>query len=251
MDTDEKKIIDKSSVRSLTRGLEILECFSENNSTLSLTDISKKTGLSISTLSRLLNTLVHKGYLSKDTNKKYMIGNQMYKLMRLVSNTANLRTIALPILENLRDIFDETASLYIVSDKMRVCVESLQSHQALRRSVEIGEILPLTRGAVGYVLLSWLPYTVRKKISKENPHLNEVMFSDIRKAGYVINDGLHEPGVFAIAAPVFNGNGVNLAAISVSGPSYRINEPMKRELTKSIKNYSGLISKALGYIEIQ
>jgi len=61
---------------------------------------------------------------------------------------------------------------------------------------------------------------------------------------------LQEPGVFAIAAPVFNSKGVNVAAIAVTGPSYRINETMRRELTESITMYSRLISKALGFDEI-
>ena len=78
-------------------------------------------------------------------------------------------------------------------------------------------------------------------------HLNEAMFSDIRKAGYVINDGIHEPGVFAIAAPVFNAQGVNLGAIAVSGPSFRINESTRRELIDAIQVYSKLISKAQGF----
>lgn len=237
----------QAAIRSLVRGLEILECFDETNFSLSLTDIAGKTGLSVSTISRLLQTLVQKGYLTKDIHKKYTLGNQVYRLMRVVSNASNLRTVALPILESLRDIFNETASLYVVRDKMRVCVESADSHQALRRSVEVGEMLPLSRGAVGYVLLAWMPFQERQKVIRDNPHLSEEMLSDIRKAGFVINDGLQEPGVFAIAAPVFNSRGENLAAIAVSGPSYRINESMRRELTHSIKVYSSLISRGLGF----
>lgn len=240
----------QSAVRALTRGLEILECFDEDNFTLSLTDISNRTGLSVSTISRLIQTLVQKGYLNKDINRKYTLGNQIYRMMKVISNSSNLRAVALPILESLRDRFDETASIYVVRDNMRVCIESVESHQALRRSVEVGETLPLARGAVGYVLLSWLPYSQRSKIIKENPYLNETTMSDTRKAGYVINDGLQEPGVFAIAAPVFNSQGVNVAAIAVTGPSYRINETMRRELTESITMYSRLISKALGFDEI-
>ena len=241
----------QSAVRALTRGLEILECFDEDNFTLSLTDISNRTGLSVSTISRLIQTLVKKGYLNKDINRKYTLGNQVYRMMKVISNSSNLRTVALPILENLRDMFDETASIYVVRDNMRVCIESVESHQPLRRSVEVGETLPLARGAVGYVLLSWLPYAQRASIIKENPHLNEAMLSDVRKAGYVINDGLQEPGVFAIAAPVFNSKGENVAAIAVTGPSYRIKESMRRELTDSITMYCRLISKALGFDEVR
>ncbi len=235
------------SVRSLLRGLSLLECFDENNLALTLTDFSKKTGLSVSTISRLLQTLVQQEYLIKDSHKYYRPGKQIYRFMKILTNTDNIRSAALPILETLRDLYNETASIYIVRDDMRVCLESVQSNQALRRSVEVGEMLPLSRGAVGYVLLSWLPYAKRTRIAKENPELTEAVCSEIRKAGYVINDGIQEPGVFAVAAPVFNGQGVNLAALAVSGPSYRIGEDMRQELVKAVKTYSGLLSKALGY----
>lgn len=235
------------SIRSLARGLELLDCFDEEHLTLSLTDFANRTGLSVSTISRILQTLVKMGYLNREIDRKYTLGNQVFRLMRVLSNSSNLRATARPILENLRDIFNETASLYVVRDDMRVCLESVESTQALYRSVQVGELLPLYRGAVGYMLLAWLPHQQRTRIAKEHPHLSEAMFSDIRKAGYVINDGIHEPGVFAIAAPVFNAQGVNLGAIAVSGPSFRINEATRRELIEAIQIYSKLISKAQGY----
>lgn len=238
-----------AQVRSLTRGLLILECFDENHLALSLTDIVEKTGLSVSTVSRLLQTLVQMEYLVRDPHKRYRPGKQVYRLMNIFTNTDNIRSAALPILETLRDIYNETAGIYIVRDDMRICLESVQSHQALRRAVEMGEMLPLSRGAVGYVLLAWLPYAKRTRIAKENPALNEALFSSIRKAGYVINDGEHEPGVFAIAAPVFDGRGGSLAALAVSGPSHRIHDEMRKELVNAIQTYSRLLSKSLGFGE--
>ncbi len=236
-----------ASIRSLARGLELLNCFDEEHLTLSLTDFSNITGLSVSTISRILQTLVKMGYLNREVDRKYTLGHQVFRLMGILSNSSNLRATARPILQNLRDIFNETASLYVVRDDMRVCLESVESTQALHRAVSVGEMLPLYRGAVGYVLLAWLPYEQRTRIAREHPHFNEAMFSDIRKAGYVINDGIHEPGVFAIAAPVFNAQGVNLGAIAVSGPSFRINESTRRELIDAIQVYSKLISKAQGF----
>lgn len=246
---EQENLKNDSGVRSLTRGLEILNCFDEVNHALSLTDLAAMTGLSASTLSRLLSTLVQAGYLSRGADRRYMLGGQVFRLLRVLTNNSNLRGAALPVLQNLRDIFNETASLYAVRDNMRVCLESVESTQALHRVVKVGEMLPLQRGAVGYMLLAWLPYPQRVQFAKAYDHLSEEMFSAIRKAGYVINDGIQEPGVFAIAAPVFDAQGHNLGAIAVSGPSFRIKESVRRELIVSIQTHSKLISKALGYEE--
>lgn len=135
------------------QGLELLNCFDEEHLTLSLTDFSNITGLSVSTISRILQTLVKMGYLNREVDRKYTLGHQVFRLMGILSNSSNLRATARPILQNLRDIFNETASLYVVRDDMRVCLESVESTQALHRAVSVGEMLPLYRGAVGYVLL--------------------------------------------------------------------------------------------------
>ncbi|MGC5326413.1 IclR family transcriptional regulator [Brevibacillus sp. SYSU BS000544] len=235
------------NVRSLERGLLILDCFNEENVNLSLTEISEKTGLSTSTVGRLLQTIVEAGYLQKDFQKKYSLGDKMYQFMKVLMDKSNIRDLAMPVITNLRDIYNETASLYIVQNENRVCIASVESHQPLRRSVSVGEVLPLKRGAVGEVLLAWLPYNERRRIVGNDTYYTEDYFSRIRETGFAVNDGLQEEGVYAIAAPVFDNTGSNVAAISVSGPSHRITLNQRSELIKSIKLYSNLISRSLGF----
>lgn len=240
-----KNATKNSGVRSLDRGLQILNCFSENHLSLSLTEIASLTNLSTSTVDRLLKTLTEMKYLEKNYQKKYTIGEKMYKFMEIMTNRSNLRDISTPILTNLRDIYNETASLYISQNENRVCIASVESYEPLRRTVIVGEVLPLKRGAVGEILLAWLPYNERRRIVGDDPYYTEEYFSNIREIGYAINDGVQEEGVFAIAAPIFDKDGSNLAAISISGPSSRL-RIKKSELSKSIVFYSRLISRSLG-----
>lgn len=234
-------------VRSLERGLQILDCFSEGHLSLSLTEISDMTSLSTSTVERLLKTLTEMKYLEKNYQKKYSLGERMYKFMNILINHSNLKDISMPILTNLRDIYNETASIYITQGDNRVCIASVESHEPLRRTVLIGEVLPLKRGAVGEILLAWLPYTERKRIVGDDTYYTEDFFSTIRENGFAINDGIQEKGVFAIAAPIFDKEGANIAAISVSGPSDRL-RPKRTEIEKSILFYSNLISRSLGQL---
>lgn len=229
-------------VRALKRGLEILNCFKEADYNLSLSDIANTTGLSTTTVSRLLNTLVEMNYLRKDVSRRYSIGSNIIKFVELINHKPQFNSSALPILKNLRDIFDETVSIYIVENNMRVCIEAVDSHNSLKRTVPIGETLPLTRGAMGAVLLAWLPYIKRKKILQESSIITESKLSEIRKQGFCINDGEQEHGVFSIAAPIFNPRGQNIAAIAISGPSIRVSRETKLEMIDSIKKYSILIS---------
>lgn len=235
------------SVRALERGLQILACFGKPRQMLTLSEISEQTGLSASTVSRLLTTLVAQGFLNKDPAKKYSLGDQMFKLTEEHESKTDLRHLAYPFLENMRDMFDETASLYISRKDMRVCVESVQSRQALRRTVEAGEVLPITQGAVGYVLLAWQPYIKRSEIVAGHSDISEEELSTIRQEGYFINDGIHEPGVLAIAAPIFNNRGQCIAGIALSGPSARLGRASTPELVKAIKVNAQAISQLLGY----
>lgn len=83
-----------ASIRSLARGLELLNCFDEEHLTLSLTDFSNITGLSVSTISRILQTLVKMGYLNREVDRKYTLGHQVFRLMGILSNSSNLRATA-------------------------------------------------------------------------------------------------------------------------------------------------------------
>lgn len=243
---DRVKMKDTTSVRALERGLQILMCFQAAPSSLSHSEIVIKTGLSASTVSRLLSSLVACGFLQKKQDRRYSLGDQLIKLAESNKSSFDLRRVAYPFLESLRDIFDETASLYIVQNDMRVCLESVQSRQALRRTVEAGEVLPLSQGAVGYVLLAWQSYTKRQKVIAHIPHVSEIDLSKIRQDGYMINDGVHEAGVFAIAAPLFNSHGQCVAAIALSGPSTRLERAELAELINAIKSSANSISQMLG-----
>lgn len=234
-----------SSVRSLHRGLQIMACFQDGESPLSLSQIAKRTGISGSTASRLLNTLVACNFLQKNADKKYTLGDLVFKLADLNKPFVDLRQIAFPFLENMRNIFDETVSLYVARNDVRVCLESVQSRQPLRRTVETGEVLPLTQGAVGYMLLAWQSYTKRQKIIADHSDITEMDLSKIRQEGYVINNEVHEPGVFAIAAPIMNYHGQCVAAIALSGPSSRLGRAEISELITSIVATANNISAVL------
>ena len=86
-----------AGLRTLERGLDILDIFSQGVTKLTLTEIAAKINLSPSTASRLLNTLLNRGYLSRDAEtKKYVIGSQALRLNASSFRTFDLRPLAEP-----------------------------------------------------------------------------------------------------------------------------------------------------------
>ena len=143
------------SVRSLERGFKILECFTEHV-TLSLTEISLYTDLSVTTCNRLVKTLVDMQYLEKNFQKKYTLGPKINTFLESMNRKNDIVEIANESLIRLKSKFNETSSMYLEQNANRVCVAKVESSHALRRTVKLGEVLPLNRGAVGEVFLDYM-----------------------------------------------------------------------------------------------
>lgn len=236
------------NVRSLERGLSVLRCFLGGSTEgLTMTDVAEQTELSTSTVSRILQTLEDEGFLHRDTTRRYTLGPEMFQFADVLARKSSLRESATPVLRNLRDMYNETAALYVVSGENRVCINAFESTHQVRRAVAIGETLPLTRGAIGPVLLSYLTFETRRRIVGDHAELSESLFAEIRLRGYHENDGLQETGIYAIAAPVFDSSGINVAGLAVTGPSARVTEPIRAELARELVRAAERISLGLGF----
>lgn len=236
----------ETSVRALERGLAILECFDSAHPALSLSAIAVSTGLSTSTVWRLLDTLVTRGFLQKGSHRQYMLGERIFRLTETGRSTGELRQLAFPFLQELQKAFNETASLYVARNDVRICLESVQSSHALRRQVDIGEVLPLTQGAAGLLLLAWQPQTRRQTLMAKHA-ISEAQLFAIRQQGYLVNDSEHETGVFAIAAPVFDQLRQCVATIALSGPGERLRHAAPEALTEALLSAAHGVSQMIGY----
>ena len=220
------------SVRSLERGFKILECFTEHV-TLSLTEISLYTDLSVTTCNRLVKTLVDMQYLEKNFQKKYTLGPKINTFLESMNRKNDIVEIANESLIRLKSKFNETASMYLEQNVNRVCVAKVESSHALRRTVKLGE-----------VFLAYMSLEKKLNLLNKNIVYTDDFLEKIRKQGYAINDGIQEPGVYAIAAPVLDTDKNVLSVISISGPSDRIKK-YESELIVEIKKEAEKLSKEL------
>jgi IclR family KDG regulon transcriptional repressor len=227
----------KKTVRAAERALDILLCFTQEPE-LSLTEIARMTELNKSTVFRLLATLEEKGFLIRDTNtEKYRLGFRIWELSAHLSQADDPAILFLPEMEKLRDVIDETVSLYIRDGFERIRVQAVESNQAIRRVAPIGARMPLAVGASSKVLTAFGEPSEQALILSDPNWPDTVdqgeylqQLQQIKKEGYATSVEEREAGTSAVAVPIFDHHGSIVAALAVSGPVGRLTEERMREV---------------------
>lgn len=249
---------DSKNVKSIEKAFNILLCFDWDSKELSLTEISKKMNMAKSTASRLINTMVDMGFLSRnDESGKYNLGNKVYYLGQLAKETLDLRKIALPSLEELTKLTRETSHIYIYQGMERTCFEQIESPQEVKQSVRTGSIEPLWQGATGKAILAFLDeqiwskaYNEMKKHPYDQKYADKNVFFEelktIRGLGYSVRGKSPEDSVGCIAVPIFDISRRVSGSLGISTPAYRFPEDIK-EYLRYLLEESKKISEELGY----
>lgn len=219
----------KANVRAVERALDILLCFTDNTD-LGLSEISNRLSLHKSTVHRLLATLENKGFLIRDVQtEKYRLGFRIWELSANLTHNDDPATLLLPEMERLRDLVEETISLYVRDGNERIRIQAVQSQQPIRRVAPIGARMPLTVGASSKVLVAYADPQVASEVLADVDWPDYVdrdvymeQLEHIRRQGYATSVEERELGTAAVAAPIFNRNGQLVASIAASGPSNRL-----------------------------
>ena len=187
-----------SSVRTvgvLDKAVGLLDVLEERPR--SLADLVEASGLSRATAHRLAVALEEHGLVRRDAEGRFALGARLVALGQAASAGLSLVEVAGPALAGLRDATGESVQLYVREGDDRVCIAALESPHGLRTIVPVGARLPLGVGSGGRVLAPG---------------------ADVPRSGWVDSVGEREPGVASVSAPVLDGQGAVVAAVSVSGP---------------------------------
>jgi IclR family acetate operon transcriptional repressor len=217
-------------VQSLERAFLLLELMAEDGGEVALSRLAVDSGLPLSTIHRLVRTLVARGYVRQLPSRRYVLGPRLIHLGESSSRT--LGTWARPHLSSLVDSTGETANLAMLDGDRVVYVAQVPSRHSMRMFTEVGRRVHLHCTGVGKVLLSQLPpATARELIMRGGmPRRTPLTVTDpdelmaqlpqIAAQGYALDDGEQETGVRCVAVPV--PGGPLMTAISVSGPEGRV-----------------------------
>ncbi len=222
------------SVQSVDRTFQILECLSDAGGQLSLSDLASRSGLPMPTIYRLLRTLLTHGYVRQLPSRQYALGPRLINLG--VSASSMLGEWGRPWLGGLVDALGETANLCMLDGDRATYVAQVPSRHTVRAFTEVGRRVYLHSTGVGKALLAQLSDDrITELVSRTGmPAATPATITDpvallaqvakIRSDGYAIDDGEQEIGVHCVAVPV--GDADNPIAISVSGPTPRMNQDL-------------------------
>lgn len=242
----------KSTTRSIERSLDIFECFLDNKHGLSLMEIAEKSDLSPSTAHRILNSLLSRHFLERNNeNKKFFLGSKIARLgnISLSSIDENFKEISKEFMFELRDKYNENASLYVLEGDNKLCIERVQSSRTLRQIINVGERMSINRGSVGRVFLAYMNEEKLKIFIEKFDNIDLENVMKIKEKGYAFSNGEREEGLVGIASPIFNIKGKMIAVLSLSGPSIRfLNEDLSEKINDTIQT-AKRISNALGFEE--
>ncbi|MEG0044455.1 MAG: IclR family transcriptional regulator [Comamonas sp.] len=152
-------------VTALSRGLKILASWRENDSWLTNSEISIRTGLPKPTVARMTYTLCADGYLKYSRQSgKYSPGNSMYIMGINFLTGIKVRKIARPYMQELADQFKASVSMGINDGLSMVYIENCHSDSPLTLGLDVGARLPLAKTAMGHSYLFTLPEKDQSKL---------------------------------------------------------------------------------------
>lgn len=240
--------------RTIARALDVLEAFTEENSILTLKELSRTVHLPESSLFRVLLTLQTRGYLDQSSNGTYQLSKKVL-FGKLLERAEELRDLARPEMQALASRFNETTSMaYLFDDRIQV-LEAFETFHEIRVTNRPGRVLPPHCSAMGKVITAYqeLPAIDRilevyglaprtpKTIVDRRALLQE--FESVRKAGYAFDREESTLGGICVGAAIRSKSGNVVAAISVSTPIIRMPREREMGIVEAVLNAAEEISK--------
>ena len=226
---------EKNTVLSLAKGFRILEAFTAQEPELTMAEVARRAGVDNATAFRFLNTLVDIGYVDRvPETRNFRLGLKVLDLGFNAIARSDLRGSARPILRTLVGKINEAASIGVLDGADIIYVERIQAGLArLGVDIRIGSRVPAYSSAVGHAILAWLPRADQVSILQSQPRkpLTATTLTDlgaltarldqVKRRGYAISDQETVTGLYVLAAPVLDTDGIPLAGLSVAAPAFQ------------------------------
>jgi DNA-binding IclR family transcriptional regulator len=244
----------------LDRALAILQLLSAEGPDLSLGQISEKLELHKSTVHRLIMVLErHKLIERNSVNGRFRLGLKLFELGTRAVSQLDLRERARPVLERLVLETSETVHLCVLDDTEVIYLDKVEPARSVRMASTVGRRNPAYCTAVGKAILAHLPEAqveaiVRKHGLKAITANTITSFLElktelaaIRDSGYAVDDEEIEEGVRCVGCVVRDFSSAPVAAISVSGPAFRLTREKVKSVSRPVIAAANALSAELGF----
>lgn len=246
----------QTTVRAVERTLNILFVIATASQSLTLSDISRSTGVDKATALRLLGTLESFRLVQRDEKSRtYAIGAGAWQLVS--SYQSGLKSISETHLRTLRDQTGESVSLVVARGLDRVMLTALEASHELRVVPSLNSVVPVYSGASGKVFMAYMPQENRDRIIELTglKPVNARCVTDrasfinsleqVQHDGYAVSVGDVTLGAVAIAAPVFDDSKEVVAVVSLRGPEARLTGERVHQLAPLVKEAARSITDDL------
>ncbi|WP_088011256.1 IclR family transcriptional regulator [Gottfriedia acidiceleris] len=244
-------------VQSFDRAMLIIDILNsdESKSEWQITELSEETSLPLSTLHRLLSTLIKHGLVVQiPETKHYKLGYKWMELGLRQLDKIDFRLVARPVMERLANHLEESIYLNIASGIDGIVIDKIDSPLKIRIAENLGIRIPLHIGAPNKTILAYMKeYEMEQVLNQLNLSPDSMskikqQLVEIRKNGYAISQSEKTEDTAAIAAPITGYNNKILAALSVNVPGFRFTEERVPLLIEEVLKAAEEISKKIGKI---
>jgi IclR family acetate operon transcriptional repressor len=249
---------DRHSIQSVDRALFLLETIAEAGGEATLTELSTRTDLNISTCHHLLATLIKRGFAAKVPGRRlYALGARILYLGHAYLQV-DLPRRAHPYMENINLTTGETVHLAALQGDAVVTLAVREARHPVRVSTgKIGKQEAPHATATGRAILAWLPENEMGRILSEGlkrytdktiteiPALLESL-RIVRRNGYAIDDEEFLPGVICVGAAIRDQAGAVIGAISASTPTMRASDEHVEQMRNEINAATRALSAEFG-----
>jgi DNA-binding IclR family transcriptional regulator len=246
-------------IQVLDRALALLEVLSHQGPDLTLAQLSEMLKLHKSTAHRLIMVLERHRLIEKNsTTGRYRLGLKLFELGTKAIGQLDLRERSRPFLERAVLHTGETGHLCVYDDGEVVYLDKIEPDRSVRLTSSVGRRNPAYCTAVGKAIMAFLPeaqveaavqkhglFQLTRKTITNMLDLRADLVR-VRKLGYAMDDEEHEEGVICVGAPVWSVGPHPIAAISVSGPAFRMSPEKVPVVAQSVVGIANSLSKELG-----
>lgn len=253
-----KAALAAGSVQALDRGLALLVVLAEEDG-MTLTELSRRSGISASTVHRLLLTLEARGFVLHDTDRgHWLVGVGAFTIGSAFLRNRRIANMGRGTMRELMAATGETVNLGIEDNGEVVFISQVESHDTLRAFFRAGSRGAIHASGVGKAILAELPEHRIRQIVGARPltrftgHTRtepSVLLRELEAArlrGWALDDEERTVGMRCVAAPIFNEHGEVIAGVSISGPAVRVTVMKLDEFGPMVRRAADEITTSIG-----
>ena len=245
----------------LDKGLDIISLLAKSRQPLKISEMADALQIPRTTVYRLIGSLENGGFVRRvGDGSAYFLSLKFLQIAEIVRESLELRRIAVPLMERLRDDLNLAVHLVVRDGDEAVYVEKVESKRPVRLFTQVGLRVPLHVTACPRILLAYCSdeeinkYVARIKMVKYTPATVAdpvalwERIRQIRRTGYSVAWGELEPETAAVAVPVYNHIDEVVASLSLAGPEWYFKHEETEAVASRLKQYGIQMSRELGYM---